>query len=365
MGISLVMNRKSLILHTPPGSKPFFKNEALFRNQLAKKLSNFFENWGYFPIETPIIDYADAYSSFQTEEQLKQSLRFIDREGELVQLRNDITLFAAKFIASRLQDNKETLRYYYADSIIRYEYRDAPREYFQIGCEIVGNDFTDEQIESMIILIEAANLIGLRDFTLHIGDVSVYEKLFDGMLEEEDYNAVLNLIRLRDRKRLVDLLDNLPLNDIVRRDCLEIAFFIGDYDDFKSLDLSPRATKSVENIIGIAKLLSSSKWAKFVTFDLSEIPEKQYYNGVFFQMYAKGSEKPISTGGRYDRIFKKFGMIRSAVGFSFWLYPLEKIIGKSFDALDDNKEIKISSISDFEKASDKVKVGEKIKLIYD
>ena len=118
------MDNKKLFLHTPPGSKPFFKEEALFRNNIEKKLFNFFEKCGFFLIETPIIDYFDAYKEFFSAEKSKNCIKFIDREGDIILLRNDITLFAAKMIASRTTDNDNILRYYYSDSIIRNVFGD-------------------------------------------------------------------------------------------------------------------------------------------------------------------------------------------------------------------------------------------------
>ena len=143
------MKKKNLFLHTPPGTKPLYMEEALLRNTIERKLCSYFERWSYQPVEPPMIDYFDIYTPFLTERQQKGSIRFVDRDGNLVLLRNDITLFAAKALAVRMgsRSSDEKFKYYYCGQIMRSREKDAPEEYYQIGCEIVSKQFTHEEFE--------------------------------------------------------------------------------------------------------------------------------------------------------------------------------------------------------------------------
>jgi len=42
------MQKRLKFLNTPPGSKPFYIEEAIFRNSIEKTLGSFFEKCGFF-----------------------------------------------------------------------------------------------------------------------------------------------------------------------------------------------------------------------------------------------------------------------------------------------------------------------------
>ena len=62
-------------------------------------------------------------------------------------------------------------------------------------------------------------------------------------------------------------------------------------------------------------LLKFHKRSKIV-FDFSVIKNLNYYNGIILQGYIEGFPNVILTGGRYDRLFEKFGVDTGAVGFA-------------------------------------------------
>ncbi|OHD09602.1 MAG: hypothetical protein A2Y34_15380 [Spirochaetes bacterium GWC1_27_15] len=361
------MNKKTKFLHTPPGSKPFYKEEAILRNSIEKTLSNFFEKWGFFPIETPIIDYFDVYSPIFSDELRKNTIKFVDKDGEVILLRNDITLFAAKLIASRIADNNDMLKYYYSDAVMRYEKSDSLHEYYQIGCEIVGDNFTYQEIEVLSILLESLPLLEINDYILHIGDVSFYQNLLESLPKENLYK-ILDAIRLRDKRTLLRLLDENNLSEDIKNDCLLASTFIGSLSELENLGFSQKTKPFLDNLINIGKILYSLGYKEQITFDLSELSKlNYYYNGIIFHLYSKGVETPLVSGGRYDLLFRELGIKKCAVGFSFWLYPLEKLLtGKDFSSKEDVENILIekSPEQSFKDAIKKVRENKKIDLIY-
>lgn len=360
------MRKKTQLLHTPPGSKPLYKEEALFRHTIEKKLCSYFEKWNFFPVETPMIDYFDVYAEFLTERQKRGSLRFVNRDGDLVILRNDITLFAAKALAARVTKLETTLKYYYSGQIVRCRAKDAPEEYYQIGCEIVGSAFTYEEIEILSILIESALDLGVTDFSLHIGDISLFDHLFERLTTEKK-EEILGYIRVRDITRLRTALETVPLADNVKADCIKIASFIGSIDEFLALQLSDAGVNAAGRLKEIALQLKELGYADRVVVDLSELSELDYYNGIIFHLYAEGVEAPIASGGRYDHLFKELGLKKDAVGFSYWIYPVEKILNGTFEEVKDWQDIKIDK-GNFGKAFKEgitaVRNGVKINLKY-
>lgn len=360
------MKSQTHFLHTPPGSKPLYREEALFRNCIEKELGAYFEQWSYFPVETPIIDYFDIYSPFLSEKQKKGSLRFINRDGDLILLRNDITLFAAKALAARGTGIEDTLRYYYSGQIVRCQAKDSPEEYYQIGCEIVASNFKYEEIELLSVLIESAEKMGLKDYLVHIGDISLFNDLLSGF-DKDIIDKLLLFIRVRDIQSLEETLIESGAEKDLINDILLIAGFIGNLNEFKALNISQKALKSSESLCRICDELSKLGYEERIILDPSELSDLGYYNGIIFHMYAKGAETPIASGGRYDHLFEYLGVKRNAVGFSYWLYPLEKLLNESYSGNNQYKEICVSGddfTKDFKNAVSSVRNGEKINIKY-
>lgn len=363
------MKKKNLFLHTPPGSKPLYMEEAYFRNAIEKKLCSYFDRWGYLPIETPMIDYFDIYTSFLTERQKKGSIRFVDRDGNLVLLRNDITLFAAKALASRMGENRGSenrLKYYYSGQIMRCREKNAPEEYYQIGCEIVADEFRQEEFEILCILMESAKYLGVPEFYLHIGDISFYQFLLAGC---EEKNEIFRAIRKCDSAALKKLLNQSELSRELQEDLLKAASFIGSPEELTALEFSEEAERAIAPLrLLVSRLVDADVgYEHSLVVDLSELSELDYYNGIIFHMYVQGAEMPLVSGGRYDLLFKELGLNKSAVGFSYWLYPLVKVLNGRFAIAEDWENAVITEenlIEDFKTAIRKVNEGRKIRLDY-
>ncbi|MBR3731315.1 MAG: ATP phosphoribosyltransferase regulatory subunit [Spirochaetales bacterium] len=318
------MDNKQLFLHTPPGSKPFFKEDALVRNKITKSLTGFFEKNGFFPIETQMIDYFDSYRDFFAKDKTKNCIRFIDQSGEVIMLRNDVTLFAAKMIASRTFDKDNVLKYYYADSIIRNAKSGNLHEHYQIGCEMVGSLGNTADNDILSILQESLAAAGVAKFSLHIGDISVYKHIFARFMPNANSGELLAVIKDRDIDTLKMKLCAMQIDNDMIDDILDIAAFIGTRSELEKLSLRKISNDIFDNI----KAITAKITAPNMVIDMSELSDMDYYNGMIFHVYVPGLEIPIVSGGRYDLLFDKFGVSKQAVGFSYWLSPLKKAVSK-------------------------------------
>lgn len=71
----------SMELRNLKGTRDFMKNEQIIRNEIIKKLQQIFENYGYQPVETPIICRYDILASKYAggDEILKEIYKFKDQ----------------------------------------------------------------------------------------------------------------------------------------------------------------------------------------------------------------------------------------------------------------------------------------------
>ena len=71
--------------------------------------------------------------------------------------------------------------------------------------------------------------------------------------------------------------------------------------------------------------LSDSDESDFITIDFSIIGDVNYYNGIIFRGFIKGSPETVLSGGQYDRLLGKFGKGGKAIGFAVYVDEAEKI----------------------------------------
>jgi ATP phosphoribosyltransferase regulatory subunit len=82
-----------------------------------------------------------------------------------------------------------------------------------------------------------------------------------------------------------------------------------------------------------------------VLVDLGEARHFAYYTGVMFQVLADGPGEAVGSGGRYDRLFDRFGVSRSAAGFAVDLGNLGWALERSGKSADEGARLLVSAPS--------------------
>lgn len=90
----------SVELRNLKGTRDFIKSEQRIRNEIIGKLQRVFENYGYEPVETPIICKYDILASKYAggDEILKEVYKFKDQGERDIGLRYDLTVPFARLI---------------------------------------------------------------------------------------------------------------------------------------------------------------------------------------------------------------------------------------------------------------------------
>ncbi|MDT8298013.1 MAG: ATP phosphoribosyltransferase regulatory subunit, partial [Spirochaetaceae bacterium] len=172
-------------LRTPQGTESFFLEEAYKHRQLLRMTEDHFASWGYLPVLTPVFDYYETYRPLLNHAQEERSYRFPDRDGELLMLRSDITLFLAKQMGLTLDGAKLPRRVYYADSILRHQEEEdiSSDEFFQSGAELIGLPGQDGDLEVLMLLRDLMDAMRLPEWRMHIGSRAVLDAVLDGAAE--------------------------------------------------------------------------------------------------------------------------------------------------------------------------------------
>ncbi len=359
-----VMQKLSTMhLRLPRGTESLLLEEAARHRVVTRRLEDLYDRWGYLPAQTPVVDFAELYQPLLPEENSKQAYRLIDREGELLMLRTDITLFLAKQLGMRLSEQELPVRVCYADSILRYEARHdiSKNEFFQSGVELIGVPGQDGDLETLLLLQEAVEAAGAKRYALHLGNSALLHatvgSLGGGQVLEEELRTLILGRRIPELREVLGSAAEegsreRPVSSKRIQALLGLYQLVGTAEEvqdaaapFRS-DLTEEEEKELDYLLDLFRALTELKppgTEQPVRLDLSEVGSRSYYTGVSFQAYVDRLDSAIASGGRYDSLLASFGFSAPSVGFSMLprkiaslreekseLAAVERAEGKSF-----------------------------------
>lgn len=315
-------------LHTPEGIKDYLPSECEIKNNIELNITKVFKNCGFRPVSTPTIEYAEVFDTTGGIDS-KRTYRFVDRDGTLLSLRPDVTPSIARIAATENNDVPKKL-YYTGTTFRRNEsYQGKLREFTQAGIEIMGSkNSLGADVEALYMAVKALKSVGVENFKIDIG----HAEFLTGVLEEakisdktvqdikdcilnKNYVAVSEIADTVENKNISDLLKDLPL-------------LIGEFDIIetaKNRVNNEKSLNALDYLSNVYTILKTLGYEKYISFDLSVIGAMDYYTGIIFRGYARGTGFSVLDGGRYDNMVSQFGKDVSAVGFAVKINDLIEV----------------------------------------
>lgn len=310
---------KNYKLQTSEGVRDYLGHELLVKEEIESRLKCLFTSYGYNLVKTPTFEYLDVY--MQSGVQRPTLYNLINRQGEVLALRNDMTSSIARIVASKDTTNVFPKKYAYIANTFRYPrlYQGKSHEFTQAGIEIIGVSNNKADIEAIKLAYHAVESVNVSKFMVHVGSGAfVTTLLADFGLNDNEIKNVLTVIADKDFVMLKDTLKtyNLEENKIelvlkLMRNAGKLNFLQGVMDELKGY-------KSVEILDELKTLyneLNSQGLAGKVLFDFSISSYVDYYTGVTFQIFADGIGRALVSGGRCDNLLKTFGKDLPMIGF--------------------------------------------------
>lgn len=311
--------------YTPDGVLDWLPEDCEAKRRLESGLRQLFAASGYREIETPGIEFYDAYAAgggFAPQEGL---FKFFDEKGRILCLRYDGTIPAARLAATVLRDAVPPLRLSYIGEMYRYqEYGGGrQREFTQAGVELMGVSAPEADAEVIALAIEGARSCGIENLQVSLGQVAFFKGLLkDHVISAEDALALQRLIDGKEMVALEELVAELALPASVRRVLLMMPQLYGTFeviDQLKSEVESPLALSALENLRDVLQILRDDGLLDFISLDLGMLQSLDYYSGTIFRGFTYGLGFPLFSGGRYDQVTEAFGRQLSSTGFSIGL----------------------------------------------
>ncbi len=123
------------------GFRDTLPNLGILREKMIRTLSEVFASFGFAPIDTPALEYAEILLGNGSDETDKQLFRFQDQGGRDVALRFDLTVPLARFAAMHINELGTPFRRYHIAPVWRAEkpQRGRYREFIQCDFDIIGS----------------------------------------------------------------------------------------------------------------------------------------------------------------------------------------------------------------------------------
>ncbi|MDR5708600.1 MAG: ATP phosphoribosyltransferase regulatory subunit [Armatimonadota bacterium] len=308
-----------LWLRVPAGTRDVLPEEAESLRRLERRLLGLFGRWGYREVRTPVLEFLSTVERGVGVEGPDALFVLVDRTGELLALRPEMTVPIARLVATHGKD-RARLSYVAEVFRVRDTSRGEEREFVQAGVERIGDRGPDADAEVVALAVWALREAGVEGFRIGLGHAGLLRGLLEAAgLDAEDQHAAKLLLYRRDFVTLQGLLEGAPVT--IREAILHLPSWRGPdaLDRAARLGIAPGALEEVEHLL---EALRPYGVGGEVEVDLGLIRDFEYYTGIVFEGYAQGVGRPVLGGGRYDGLLMRFGTDRPAVGFALHLNRL-------------------------------------------
>lgn len=281
--------------------------------------------WGYQEIIPPTFEYLDVLQTGLEPDLIEKCYKFSDRTtGRILLLRPDVTAQIARIVAMGMVGSQMPLRLCYRTTVFRYEPEHAgrEREIFQVGAELIGTDTVAADAEMIALMGECLQQLGLQDFKISLGHVGFFKALLakSGLSAEGQKRAEQAAAR-KDLPRLEEILHDEHVSGAQARALLETPGLYGKKEVLARgrtlAGRDPDLRNPLDRLTEVYALLSTSDLKDRLLLDLGEFRGFEYYDGLVFEVFAKGLGYEIGGGGRYNHLIGRFGRDLPSTGFAF------------------------------------------------
>lgn len=321
---------------TPSGFRDILPTEAVARERISDQVRECFSSHGYLPVETPLLE--NKVSLEQGGRVPASPFQLFDADSSLLVMRPDITLAIARMVASRMAEATLPLRLRYNASVVREEstLSGQPRQFTQLGVELVGGEGVSSEAEVIALLAEVLRVLDVPAWRIVCGSVTPLTALLDACAPSEQFRKrVLALVHESDLVGLDEYVAAAGLSSAATRALQRLPRLAGDEQVIDELDDLLDEAGVDEDLRGTTELralvaeLSDLASEGVLCFDFSVMNSFDYYTGIIFKGYAEGITAAIASGGRYDAVLESFGLSGvAACGFMLSLERIQEILGE-------------------------------------
>ena len=288
---------KKIEPRTLSGFMELLPNEQILFNQIREIIENTYKNFGFLPLDTPIIESSEVLLAKAGGETEKQIYRFNKGEHDL-SLRFDLTVPLAKYVAKNYGNLSFPFRRYQIGKVYRGErtQKGRFREFYQCDIDVIGDEkldlINDAELPS-VIYTKFKNL-GFDNYTNRIKNRKNLKGILEYLGNKENSIEILRIIDKIDKigsKAVAEELEKIGLLEENIRRIMEFIEIEGTSDEkilkLKKLEIKNETFKQgveeLEYVITNMRLFGIPE--ENFKVDLTIARGLDYYTGTVYETF--------------------------------------------------------------------------------
>lgn len=328
---------------TLPGFMELMPQDQILFEKMKKTIEEVYASYGFYPLDTPIIELSSVLLAKAGGETEKQIYRFNKGDNDL-SLRFDLTVPLAKYVASRSNELIFPFKRYQIGKVYRGErpQKGRFREFYQCDIDVIGNEtlsiLYDAEIPS--IIYDLFKKLNIGDFTIRINNRKVLTGFFNSL---ELSDMVTDILRIIDKIEKIgedatrSELSYLGIDDEKVSKIMNFIRISGNpfekINKLKELSITdPVFNEGVSELETVITNIKDREIEEnYYDVDLTIARGLDYYTGTVYETILKdypgiGS---VCSGGRYDNLAtyytdKKLPGVGISIGLTRLFYQLKE-----------------------------------------
>lgn len=335
---------------TLKGFRDYPPDLMMARERVIDTARRVYRSFGFAPIDTPALEYAEVLLGKGGGETEKQVYRFKDHGDRDVALRFDLTIPFARFAAANIGKLGKPFKRYHVGPVWRGEntQHGRYREFVQCDFDVIGTESLISDIETLLVMHETMLALGFEKFTLRVNNRKVLNGLLEKLGIAEHAVPVLRAIDKLDKigpERVVsEIAANTGVDEAKAREVLALCSLKGDNASIldaleKMVSGAANGERGVAELRGcLAGFEAGGGDVSRVKLDVTIARGLDYYTGTVFETQLDELTKigSVGSGGRYDDLAslytkEKLPGIGGSLGVDRLLAAMEEL--KLIDAI--------------------------------
>ena len=326
---------------TLSGFMELMPQDQILFEKIKKVIEEVYSSYGFYPLDTPVIEASEVLLAKAGGETEKQIYRFNKGDNDL-SLRFDLTVPLAKYVASRYNDLIFPFKRYQIGKVYRGEraQKGRFREFYQCDIDVVGNESLSISYDAEIpsIIYDIFKRLDVGDFVIKINN----RKILSGFFESLNLNTkIIEILRVIDKIEKIGLekvkeeLKDLKIEQPHIDKIIDFILIDGSVNEkieqLKNLSINniqyQEGINELEFVINTLEAMDID--CNNYEIDLTIARGLDYYTGTVYETFLDeyrflGS---VCSGGRYDNLAeyyteKKLPGVGISIGLSRLFFQL-------------------------------------------
>ncbi len=329
---------------TLAGFMELLPKEQILFEQIKNTIETTYQQYGFLPIDTPIIELSEVLLAKAGGETEKQIYRFQKGDAD-ISLRFDLTVPLAKYVAKNYGNLSFPFRRYQIGKVYRGEktQKGRFREFYQCDIDIIGDGelsiLNDAELPSIIYTI--FKKLGFEDFTIRINNRKLLNGLFEEIGQKENSTEILRIIDKIEKIGKDEVNKELKELGLNTENIEKILAFIeiDGTNEEKIEKLEKLQIKNEQFLTGLEEIKQTLMYVelfgvprKNYKLDLTIARGLDYYTGTVYETFLNEYRElgSVCSGGRYENLAdyytdKKLPGVGISIGLTRLFYKLNEL----------------------------------------